>query len=320
MEYILQLALLIAFYVSWSIGSNDETMAPLAGIGFIDILKITIFGGVSALLGAVLLGQKVEHTMGQEILVGSVSSLEALVIVFSIASWITISSWRGWPISTTHSAVGSAVGIGIIKWGVKGVAWTRVLSIMGAWIASPLIGMVFSFLVSKTLMKFIRSRVKGLINYVEAARISAYVLFISGIIMSFVRGANDIGNATAFVNIQSGYNPVLIRGIIGVGMTFGLILFGRRVLKSVGVELVELTPYRGLLAQLSATLILFGGTWLGFPLSSSHVLVGSVVGVGFAENTWINFEKLFNIFIIWIGTFIGAAGICMVLFLLTKLI
>jgi PiT family inorganic phosphate transporter len=320
MEYILQLTLLIALYVSWSIGSNDETMAPLAGIGFIDILKITIVGGLSTLLGAVLLGQRVEHTMGQEILVGSVSSLEALVIVFSIASWITISSWRGWPISTTHSAVGSAVGVGIIKWGVKGVAWTRVLSIMGAWIASPLIGIVFSFLASKIIMRFVRRKVKGLINYVETARISAYVLFISGIIMSFVRGANDIGNATTFVNIQSEYNPVFIRGIVGLGMTFGLIVLGRRVLKSLGRELVELTPYRGLVAQLCATLILFGGTWMGVPLSSSHVLVGSIVGVGFAEKTWINFEKLLNIFIIWIGTFIGAAGICMILFLLTKLI
>jgi PiT family inorganic phosphate transporter len=260
MDYVLLLALIVAFYVSWSIGSNDETMAPLAGIGFIDILMITVIGGVSALIGAITLGQRVEHTMGQELIVGSVTSLEALIIVFSIATWVTLSSWRGWPISTTHSAVGSAVGMGLIKWGIQGVAWGRVLAIMGAWVASPLVGLAFSYLIAKVLMRIIKSKIRGLVNYVKAARLSAYTLFALGVAMSFIRGANDIGNATAFVNVQSGYNPVVIRALIGVGMTFGLIILGRRVLKSVGVELVELTPYRGLFAQLCATFILFGGT------------------------------------------------------------
>jgi len=319
MDYVLLLALIVAFYVSWSIGSNDETMAPLAGIGFIDILMITVIGGVSALIGAITLGQRVEHTMGQELIVGSVTSLEALIIVFSIATWVTLSSWRGWPISTTHSAVGSAVGMGLIKWGIQGVAWGRVLAIMGAWVASPLVGLAFSYLIAKVLMRIIKSKIRGLVNYVKAARLSAYTLFALGVVMSFIRGANDIGNATAFVNVQSGYNPVVIRALIGVGMTFGLIILGRRVLKSVGVELVELTPYRGLFAQLCATFILFGGTWLGLPLSSSHVLVGSVVGVGLAENTWVNFEKLLNIFFVWVFTFVGAAGICIFIYLSANL-
>lgn len=319
MDYVLLLAFIVAFYVSWSIGSNDETMAPLAGIGFIDILMITIIGGISALLGAIILGQRVEHTMGQEIISGTITSFEALIIVFSIATWITISSWRGWPISTTHSAVGSAVGLGLIKWGIEGIAWARVLAIMGAWVASPFAGLAFSYIMAKILMGFIRNKIKGLVNYVKAARLSAYILFALGVVMSFIRGANDIGNATAFVNVQSGYNPVLIRALIGIGMTFGLIILGRRVLKSVGVELVELTPYRGLFAQLCATFILFGGTWIGLPLSSSHVLVGSVVGVGLAEDTWVNFKKLLNIFFIWIFTFIGAAGICIFLYLSTSL-
>ena len=319
MDYVLLLALIVAFYVSWSIGSNDETMAPLAGIGFIDILMITVIGGVSALIGAITLGQRVEHTMGQELIVGSVTSLEALIIVFSIATWVTLSSWRGWPISTTHSAVGSAVGMGLIKWGIQGVAWGRVLAIMGAWVASPLVGLAFSYLIAKVLMRIIKSKIRGLVNYVKAARLSAYTLFALGVAMSFIRGANDIGNATAFVNVQSGYNPVVIRALIGVGMTFGLIILGRRVLKSVGVELVELTPYRGLFAQLCATFILFGGTWFGLPLSSSHVLVGSVVGVGLAENTWVNFEKLLNIFFVWVFTFVGAAGICIFIYLSANL-
>jgi len=318
MESSILIAFIVAFYVAWGIGSNDETMAPLAGSGFLDLLLITIFGGVSALLGAVFLGQKVEHTMGQELLTSSVTSFEALIIVFSIATWITVSSWRGWPISTTHSAVGSAVGMGLVKWGFSGIAWVKVVSIIGAWIASPLIGLGLSYIIAKLFLGFIKWQIRGLVNYVKASRISAYILFLLGLFMSFVRGANDIGNATAFITVQADYNPLFVRGVIGVGMTLGLIILGRRVLKSVGVELVELTPHKGLTAQFCASIILFGATWLGLPLSSSHILVGSVVGVGLAENTWINLEKLLKMLLTWIGTFAGAAGLCITTFLLTR--
>jgi len=320
MNYVLILAVVLAFYVAWSIGSNDITMGPLAGSGFLNLSLITAIGGFSTFLGAVLLGQNVEHTLGHEILSGSITDVETLIIVFSIATWITLSSWRGWPISTTHSAVGSAVGLGLVKWGLSGVEWMRIYGVVGAWIASPIIGLGLSYILWKISLAYIQRNIKGLMTYVKASRFSAYFLLVICSFMSFVRGANDIGNATAFISAQMAPNPLLVRGLGGFGMLLGLMMLGRIVLKSVGNEIIKLTPLKGLSVEICASLILFIATLWGIPLSSTHTMIGSIVGVGLAEDSWVNFSKIINIMLTWIGTFIAAATISITTYLVIDLI
>ncbi|MFP3951993.1 MAG: inorganic phosphate transporter [Candidatus Bathyarchaeia archaeon] len=320
MDSILLIAILLAFYVAWSIGSNDITMGPLAGSGFLNILMITAIGGISTFLGAMLLGQNVEHTLGNELLSGSITSVETLIIVFSIATWITISSWRGWAISTTHSAIGSAVGLGLVKWGLSGVAWRRIYGVVGAWIASPFIGLGFSYILWKIFSAFLQRYVRGFLNYVKLSRYSAYLLLLFCSFMSFVRGANDIGNATAFISVKVAYNPLLVRGLAGIGMLLGLMILGRTVLKSVGLEIIKITPLKGLSVEICTSMILFVATLWGIPLSSTHILIGSIVGVGLAEDTWVNFSKLITLMLTWIGTFLGAATICIIVYLVVDLI
>jgi PiT family inorganic phosphate transporter len=310
MENILIISFILSFYVAWSIGANDETMAPIAGSDLSSILVITLIGGIASLLGAIFFGHQVEHTIGTDLLVSNVSPDEILIIVFSIASWITFSSWQGWPISTTHSAVGAAVGLGLIKNGLAGVRWGTISRIIGAWIISPILGLILNYVATKIIMNFVRAKIKGYVKYMRLSRISSYLLLVLGGFMSFLRGANDIGNATAFLSTQTGYNQIFIRGVIGSGLLIGLVILGKRVLKTVGMEIVKLTPLKGFTTQFCAAIILFLATWLGLPLSSSHVLIGTVVGVGFAEEKWVNIKKIYNLIGIWIGTFFGAGIIC----------
>jgi len=87
--------LFIAFYVAWSIGSNDETVAPLAGSGALSLNTAAALGGVTALLGALFMGRRVEATLGGGIITGALTNTEGLVVLFSLASWLTAASYLG---------------------------------------------------------------------------------------------------------------------------------------------------------------------------------------------------------------------------------
>lgn len=309
----------MALYVAWGIGSNDATMATLAGSGFLNLKSTALLGGVMAFLGAVLLGQRVEATIGKNLLLGSITVIDVLIILFSTATWSTIASYRGWPISTTHSAVGAVMGLGLIKLGLDGIAWETLSGIAMAWAVSPLIGLIGALVLSKLLKWILRRRVHGLRQQMEISRISAFLLLFWASLTSFSRGANDVANVTAFLSNLPQYDPLLVRAIGGVGMTLGLVVLGRKVIRSVGSDLVELNPVTALAPQISVALTMFIGTWFGLPLSGTHILVGAIIGLGLAEGIWMNIKGITKILYIWVATFTGAAGITVAIYLIINL-
>lgn len=315
MDVILPLVFGLAFYIAWGIGSNDQNMAPLKGSGLLNITAITVLGGISAVFGAVLMGHRVEETIARGLLSGTVVPVETLIIVFSIATWLTIASYFGWPVSTTHSAVGAVLGLGLIKWGIYGVVWNNVIKILVTWVASPVIGLTATLSLVRVTKNFLRYRMRGLRMYIRFTRYCAYFLLVWSCFMSFIAGANNIGNATAFLSVQSVYDPIAVRTFIGLGMLLGLVVLGRKVIKSVGSKLVELTPVTGLSTQICVSSVMLVGTYLGIPLSASQILVGAITGAGLAEGNWINLNHLSKIFCIWLATFLGAASISIVTYL-----
>ncbi|MFW6117241.1 MAG: inorganic phosphate transporter [Thermoproteota archaeon] len=315
MDMALLLVFGLAFYITWGIGSNDQNMAPLTGSGLLNITAITILGGISAFLGAVLMGGRVEETIGRGLLSGTVVPLETLIIVFSIATWLTIASYFGWPVSTTHSAVGAVLGMGWIKWGIDGIVWNNILKILFSWVASPVIGLLATMSLVLLTKSFLQHRVQGLRRYIRLTRYFAYFLLFWSCFMSFIAGANNIGNATAFLSLQSAYDPTVVRAVVSLGMLLGLVILGRRVIRSVGSKLVELTPITGLSTQICVSSVMLVGTYLGIPLSSTQILVGAITGVGLAEGSWIDLNRLSKIFCIWLVTFLGAASISAVTYL-----
>ena len=306
MDFLLLLSFLLAFYVAWSVGANDETMAVVAGSGFTSILITCLIGAVMDFLGAVLLGYKVEETMGQKLLTYKIDLVDTLIIVAAIATWLVVASYRGWPVSTTHSAVGAVIGLGFYRLGISGVNWSSLGSVVAGWVISPIAGFFGAYLTSKAFDYALAKGIRGFKRSLKIARVSSYLLLIWASYTSFFRGANDIANATAFLSVVY-ENPLAVRLVSGFGMALGLIMLGRRVVKSVGVELVELTPTMGLAIQISTALTVSIGTLMGLPLSGTHILVMAVAGIGVAKKIWINVKGLKEILVTWIITFPGAA-------------
>jgi len=151
--------------------------------------------------------------------------------------------------------------------------------------------------------------------------------------MAFAHGSNDVANAigplAAVVSIvESGgvigakaSLPAWILVLGGGGIVFGLAFFGAPVMKTIGKRITELTPSRGFAAELAAatTVVIASGT--GIPVSTTHTLVGAVLGVGMARGiAALNLGVLKNIAVSWVVTLPAGAVLSMMFFYILKAI
>ncbi len=198
------------------------------------------------------------------------------------------------------------MGVGILIGGLNGVAWLKILEMGFWWILSPIIGFVVTYIVYKILHKYIINRLKGFKDFEKTERIFAYILLITIGLTAFSRAGNDCSNAVGIViGLDADISIDLILFITGISLSLGIIILGRTVIKSVG-NLTELVPSSAFASEVPTAGILFVGTFLGIPLSGSHMLVASLVGLSKARKAPRK-GGLVKIIIIWILTFPMAA-------------
>jgi phosphate/sulfate permease len=145
--------ILVASYIAWGIGANDETMMIAASGSSISVKRLAIIGAIATCIGAIAYGEIVEKTIGQGLLTIPVDTRIGLTIVTATASWLTVISWSGWPISTSHSTIGAVIGYGIFAGGVGRINWQSLNIIFLSWLISPLIGVASSYLLVRILSK-----------------------------------------------------------------------------------------------------------------------------------------------------------------------
>jgi len=156
----------------------------------------------------------------------------------------------------------------------------------------------------------------------------AILVIITSCSVAFAQGANDVANAigplAAVAEIVKngtvpGKVPVNIWFLIlgGVGIAIGLSTFGHKVMRLVGERVTEITPSRGVAADIAGMTTVLVCSKMGLPISTTHVLVGAIIGVGLARGiTAINRNVVKSIFLSWLGTVPIAAGLAIVLYLL----
>ena len=167
-------------------------------------------------------------------------------------------------------------------------------------------------------------------HFVTVERVFGVLMIVTACGMAFAHGSNDVANAigpiAAVVSIaQSGAVtaqsalPLWVLVLGGVGIVVGLATFGRHVIATVGEKITRLTPSRGFAAELAAatTIVIASGT--GMPISTTHTLVGAVLGVGLARGIdAIDLRVVARIFVSWVVTIPAGAGLAIVFFFIFK--
>jgi len=169
-------------------------------------------------------------------------------------------------------------------------------------------------------------------EYAVVEKIFGYLQVMSACLMAFAHGANDVANAigplsaaidiltTGFISDKASV-PTWTLGLGGIGIVIGLATWGWRVIETIGKKITELTPTRGFSAEFGAAATILLASRLGLPISTTHTLVGSVIGVGLARGIEaLDLRTTRHIFISWIITIPAGAILSIVFFYLFKII
>ena len=201
------------------------------------------------------------------------------------------------------------------------------LSFATAMAYALMIGAV-GFVISKVLVRRVEDVPTEDIHQqlVSTEDIFKYLQIITAFYVAFAHGSNDVANAVgplaAVVSIlESGTvqmkveMPVWILAMGGGCIVFGLLIWGRRVMMTIGGKITEITPSRGFSAEFGAATVVLICSKMGLPISTTHTLVGSVIGVGMARGLpTLNLSIVYKIFISWISTVPFTAILSAVLF------
>jgi len=309
LSVILITFLIIVIIISFGIGANDETFAGIYGSRILNMKQIMILAIIFAITGALILGEAVSKTVGKGILV-NLNNAIVITILISTAIWLILSSALGLPISTTHATIGAVIGLGIAL--NASLDWLKILELSIWWILSPIIGYVVSFLVFKLMRAYKVKHLNGFQGLEKTEKRFTYIVLIVICITAFSRTGNDCSNAVGIVVGIGDFQINLLLLITGLSLAGGLVVLGRSVIKSVG-RITELYPSTAFAAQIPTAAILFVGTALGIPLSGSHMLVASLVGLSKASHTPTK-KGMWKIVLIWFLTFPMAAILSILLY------
>jgi phosphate/sulfate permease len=137
--------LISGLFLGWSLGANDpaNVFGTAVGTGMISFRKAAIFSGIFVIFGAVISGAGAAETLGK---LGAVNAIAGAFVVALAAAvtvyWLTV---LGYPVSTTQAIVGSVIGIAVIRGG-RGIRWRILGEITGAWVATPIVAVLISFI------------------------------------------------------------------------------------------------------------------------------------------------------------------------------
>lgn len=298
-------SIIMSLYMSIDTGANDvgQSMGIAYGSGALSMRRVLVIAAVLGLLGSATLGWLVIETVGTKITTISLSGVFIITLAANI--WLTLVLWKRLPISVTQSAIGALLGWsfaagGSVDAGVMG-------DIALSWVVSPVLAILSGFALATFLREIARPRSIAEYDRWESSMLKWQLLPAS--LLAFSNGANNIGISMGFLMPIVG-NAVVLGIGGGVAMAVGVLVAGKRIIKTVGRGITSLTPLTGFAAQLSTSAVILGFTLLGVPISGTYVLVGSIIGATFAGGALtLRWKTISQITLSWIFTVPATAGI-----------
>jgi len=301
---LIGLVLLMGAAVGWSIGANDaaNSLGTAVGSKVLTLRQAIVLIVIFGFLGAILQGQYVTKTIGNGIiplnqLGKNVALYVALVASFAACAWVVLATYWKMPISTSHSIVGAVAGAGLAV--QAPVKWLMLKDIFVCWIFTPLgaavLGYLFFRLLQNSLYRIIpRKYLKPIIST---------LIILSGCYVAFTWGANDVANAVGVISGSGVLSSKMCVVFGGIAIVIGIITWGYKVIETIGTEITRLMPIMALSAQLASSVNVQIYTLFGIPVSTSHSIVGAIVGVGMVRGIRVlNFRIMKDMILCWLAT------------------
>jgi PiT family inorganic phosphate transporter len=246
---------------------------------------------------------------------GLATQKTVLAALLGAIAW-NLLTWRiGLPSSSTHALIGGLVGAALVQSGSSGVQWHGIVEkvvIPGA--VSPLVGFAGAFLLMVVIYRVFFRAPPGV-----AHRGFRYGQLVTGTWVAFTHGANDAQKTMGVITLALIANgnlsadtfvvPTWVKIAAGLTIAAGTYAGGWRIIRTLGQRIYKMQPEHGFVAQLSAGSTLYVGTHFGFPISTTHVVTGSIMGAGATRGvSAVKWGIAGNILFAWLLT-LPAAGL-----------
>ncbi len=228
--------------------------------------------------------------------------------------WNLLTWWAAIPSSSSHALIGGLIGAGVAKAGMDAIVWGGLTKTLFAIVLSPatgfLLALLLVLLVSWTFVRFTPFAVDGVFRKLQ---------FVSASLYSLGHGGNDAQKTMGIIAallIAHGMGPasgefhvplwvvLSCQAAMGLGTLFG----GWRIVHTMGSRITRLTPMQGFCAETGGAITLFMATGLGVPVSTTHTITGSIVGVGAAKRvSAVRWSVAKDIVTAWVVTLPAAA-------------
>jgi PiT family inorganic phosphate transporter len=289
-------------------------------------------------LGPLLGGTAVANTIGKFIDLGALASVSSLAIilagvvgaiVWNIGTW-----WFGIPSSSSHALVGGLVGPVVVSAGPGNVVWgfeelilhghaSGVTKVLLALILSPIIGFWVGFALHRVTGLLLRGARPGLNHYLRRGQIATAAL------LAFSHGTNDAQKSMGIITLA-----LLTGGLItsfevpfwtvlacAGAITLGILSGGWRIVRTVGFGIYKVRPLHAFNAQVTAAGVIFGAALVGGPVSTTHVVSSSIMGIGASERPKaVRWAKAKEIVSTWLVTIPGAAAVGILAWLIAQIV
>lgn len=317
---VLILIIILALTFDFINGFHDTANAIATAVSTraLSLRKAIILAAIMNFTGAVLF-TGVAKTIAKDVVNLDTVSNGSVILIAAIASavvWNLITWYFGIPSSSSHALIGSLAGAALADAGVKAVHVSGLVRIIGALIASPFLAIAAGFLVF-TLIRTIFKNV----NAYKANFAFRKVQIFTVAFQAFSHGSNDAQKSMGIITMA-----LLSHGVISTmdiphwvqiccagAMALGTSIGGWRIIKTVGTQIMKLKPSNGVAADLASSLIIQLATHINLPVSTTHIISSSIIGVGSAQRRkgvkWITARKMVFAWFITIPITMGISAV-----------
>ncbi|BEU87727.1 inorganic phosphate transporter [Selenomonas sp. TAMA-11512] len=230
----------------------------------------------------------VAKTIGGDIVASASMVNERVIIAALIGSiaWNIFTWWIAIPSSSSHAMVGGIIGAVLVSVGMDGLNLYGIGKIVLSLVSSPLVAIILGYVVMTILFKIFGNYAPSMLN----SRFKKMQI-LSAAAMAFSHGSNDAQKSMGIITLallSGGYIPVFevpdyVKISCAAAMAAGTATGGWKIIKTIGGKIFKLEPVSGFAADLNSSITIFTATLLHLPVSTTHVVSGSIMGVGTAK-------------------------------------
>jgi inorganic phosphate transporter, PiT family len=283
---LLVITIVVALAFDFTNGFHDTANAVATSVSTRALSpRLAVLVAAVANLAGAFVTTAVAKTIGKGIIDSGLATPKTiLAAMIGAIVWNLITWWQGLPSSSSHALIGGLIGAALSQSGSKGVQWSGLKDkVLIPGLASPLIGFLGAAALLLAIYWVFRRVRPGVAN-----RGFRYAQLVSGTFVAFTHGANDAQKTMGVIalalfasgHIDHFYIPIWVIVAAGLSIAAGTYSGGWRIMRTMGQRVFKMEPASGFAAQTSTAAVLYATAHLGFPVSTTHVISGSVMGAG----------------------------------------